>query len=388
MHLTFKGGSQWRFVGNWESIRRGGLFIDQNLFKKLDNAPPKPGGLDNSGLPSSCDEEAASKQDTCSSHQDESKSERGEHARRRQSGHKKISHASTEARKCGKDREAEDEGCAKVRVRMVWEMPARGEASLTHYDLPLNFLASCGCAYGASYEPTAALSALAYSGDERASVGPGPGCGRCFRLTLQAPHFPPNSGEPSFTMPDPPPSVVVKIVDKCPSDQFCQASRRRPNKVCSPRAHTEIHRNSTFSPPFFLSTHGCPAAALQIGFQIHFDLALPSPALNQSFFPSDVERFGYEDFGVWIIDYEAVSCEQWAGWSNRSNLGVETSYPGYEDSCCPINPPYVHQSDLSQINQSSTPLIHLQILRQPSPSQSTLASILTTPLLSSLIFFS
>jgi len=193
---------------------------------------------------------------------------------------------------------------------MGWEMPARGQASLTHYDLPLNFLASCGCAYGASYEPTAALSALAYSGAERASVGPGPGCGRCFRLTLQAPHMPDDTDEPPLTMPDPRPSVVVKIVDKCPSDQFCQASHQLPNKI---------------------------------GFQIHFDLALPSPALNLSFFPSDEGRFGYRDFGVWIIDYEAVSCEEWAGWSNRTNLGVEPSYPGYEDSCCPFNPSYTDQ---------------------------------------------
>ncbi|WAQ90269.1 hypothetical protein PtA15_12A257 [Puccinia triticina] len=171
---------------------------------------------------------------------------------------------------------------------MTWIIPPSGSASLTHYDLPLNFLAACGCAYGASYHATAAISALAYSGDERASVGPGPGCGRCFRLTLQSAH----GVSPPFVPADPKPSVVVKI----------------------------------------------------IGQQIHFDLALPSPALNLSFFPSNPDLYGYSDFGVWNINYQTVSCEEWTGWSNKTNLGVEPSYPGFEESCCPINPPYT--SDL------------------------------------------
>ncbi|WAR61577.1 hypothetical protein PtB15_12B267 [Puccinia triticina] len=81
-----------------------------------------------------------------------------------------------------------------------------------------------------------------------------------------------------------------------------------------------------------------------IGQQIHFDLALPSPALNLSFFPSNPDLYGYSDFGVWNINYQTVSCEEWTGWSNKTNLGVEPSYPGFEESCCPINPPYT--SDL------------------------------------------
>ncbi|EFP84497.2 uncharacterized protein PGTG_10217 [Puccinia graminis f. sp. tritici CRL 75-36-700-3] len=205
---------------------------------------------------------------------------------------------------------------------MTWMIPAAGTASLTHYDLPLNYLASyvtraqiatirakphrCGCAYGASYHATAALSSLAYSGDERQSIGPGPGCGRCFRLTLRSAH----GVDPPFVPADPKPSVVVKIVDKCPSPEFCAATRTHPNKI---------------------------------GQQIHFDLALPSPALNLSFFPSNVELYGYSDFGIWNIDYETVSCEEWAGWTNASSLGVERSYPGYEESCCPTNPPYTNE---------------------------------------------
>lgn len=189
---------------------------------------------------------------------------------------------------------------------MTWMIPPAGSASLTHYDLPLNYLASCGCAYGASYHATAALSSLAYSGDERASIGPGPGCGRCFRLTLGSAH----GVDPPFVLTDPKPSVVVKIVDKCPSPEFCSATRTHPNKI---------------------------------GQQIHFDLALPSPALNMSFFPSNPGLYGYSDFGIWNIDYETVSCEEWGGWTNGTNLGVERSYPGYEESCCPTNPPYTNQ---------------------------------------------
>jgi hypothetical protein len=98
-----------------------------------------------------------------------------------------------------------------------------------------------------------------------------------------------------------------------------------------------------------------------------------------------------------------VSCEEWAGWSNLTNLGVEPSYPGHEDSCCPINPPYVRllaspttttilllffyiniltnqnlyirthldilnnpdQPDVRSVHQSPAALIHLQIRRRP-----------------------
>ncbi|MBW0516188.1 hypothetical protein O181_055903 [Austropuccinia psidii MF-1] len=197
---------------------------------------------------------------------------------------------------------------------MVWQLPLSGFASLTHYDLPINFLASCGCSYGATFHPTAALSSLAYSGTERQSLGPGPGCGQCFNLTL----LEASQASPPFIIPEPDstpfhtpkPSVVVKVIDKCPSPVYCTATRFKPNKF---------------------------------GHFIHFDLALPSPALNQSFFPANRQLYGYDDFGIWDISYQSVSCELWSGWSNKSTLEVEKSYPGYQDNCCPSNPGYTNQ---------------------------------------------
>ena len=37
-----------------------------------------------------------------------------------------------------------------------------GPASLTHYDLPLDFVAACGCTPESTHYPTAALSQMAY----------------------------------------------------------------------------------------------------------------------------------------------------------------------------------------------------------------------------------
>lgn len=42
------------------------------------------------------------------------------------------------------------------------EYPDYGPASLTHYDLPTNFVAACGCTPASTHYPTAALSQLAY----------------------------------------------------------------------------------------------------------------------------------------------------------------------------------------------------------------------------------
>ncbi|KAI8453561.1 hypothetical protein BY996DRAFT_4582994 [Phakopsora pachyrhizi] len=209
--------------------------------------------------------------------------------------------------------------------------PTRGSASLTHYDLPLNYLASCGCSYGASYHPTAALSSFAYSGLDSKTIGPGPACGRCFKITLISA----SEASPPFVIPEPSesnnhrprPTVVIKVVDKCPSPVYCSAAPGRLNKLKR---------------------------------LIHFDLAVPSPELNLSFFPSNQELYGYSDFGVCEldsvlslllfdsmsclkgnVDYETISCETWSGWSNESNLGVEESYPGYQDNCCPRDPGFV-----------------------------------------------
>ena len=42
------------------------------------------------------------------------------------------------------------------------DYPDFGPASLTHYDLPTNFVAACGCTPASTHYPTAALSQLAY----------------------------------------------------------------------------------------------------------------------------------------------------------------------------------------------------------------------------------
>lgn len=90
---------------------------------------------------------------------------------------------------------------------------------------------SCGCSTVSGYYPTAALSSLAYSGKTAYSLGAGPGCGRCFKITLVSAH----EASPPFVLanrPDlPTPSVVVKIVDKCPSPTYCSATERTQNSV-------------------------------------------------------------------------------------------------------------------------------------------------------------
>lgn len=50
----------------------------------------------------------------------------------------------------------------------------------------------------------------------------------------------------------------------------------------------------------------------------HFDLSVPSPALNMSFFPTNTSFYGYEDFGSWIIDFHETGCENWSGWINET----------------------------------------------------------------------
>ena len=42
------------------------------------------------------------------------------------------------------------------------DYPDFGPASLTHYDLPTNFVAACGCTPASTHYPTAALSQMAY----------------------------------------------------------------------------------------------------------------------------------------------------------------------------------------------------------------------------------
>lgn len=99
--------------------------------------------------------------------------------------------------------------------------PDVGFASMTHYSLPLDYIASCGCTPTSTHYPTAALSEQAFG----SSSAYGPACGRCFMLTLlntflSDPPFYPNTTN----------SVVVKITDSCPSiSVWCSATASKPN---------------------------------------------------------------------------------------------------------------------------------------------------------------
>ncbi|GAA5959585.1 hypothetical protein JCM3765_007205 [Sporobolomyces pararoseus] len=183
-------------------------------------------------------------------------------------------------------------------------VPSVGSASLTHTILPLDVITSCGCSKGASYYPTAALSQAAYG----SSVASGPACGQCFNLTLRETF----GAVPTWVLSEEQKvSTVVKIVDKCPAVKgqapgkgWCGATSEKRNKADQ----------------FF-----------------HFDLSVPSPALNLSFFPSNLSYYGYEDFGSWIIDFEQTSCENWQGWNNETALGIDVSLTS-ESGCCSANP--------------------------------------------------
>lgn len=109
------------------------------------------------------------------------------------------------------------------------EYPASGIATMTHYTLPLDFIASCGCAPASTHYPTAALNQMAYG----SSAAFGLGCGRCFNLTLLNTFL----SEPPF-FPNVTKSVVVKVTDLCPlGGQWCSATPEKANR-CVIALHT------------------------------------------------------------------------------------------------------------------------------------------------------
>jgi len=174
---------------------------------------------------------------------------------------------------------------------------------LTHYDLPLGgYVASCGCGGNSSYYPTAALSQAAYG----SSSSSGPACGQCFNLTLSSAF---DASPPYIVNPATAPNVVVKITDKCPKPviydadkTWCGATKGKPNKA---------------------------------GVYLHFDLSSPSPAIPLSFFPNA----SYGDYGAWLITFESVSCQHWAGYRNDTASIVDPSLLGIGGTgCCPSDP--------------------------------------------------
>ncbi|TFK93729.1 hypothetical protein K466DRAFT_642631 [Polyporus arcularius HHB13444] len=176
------------------------------------------------------------------------------------------------------------------------DYPADGTATLTHYTLPDGYIASCGCTGDSTRYPTVAMSQFAYG----SSTAYGPGCGRCFKITLLNTY----TASPPF-IPNVTKSVVVKVTDLCPvgGAGWCSATPGKPN---------------------------------QGGQYINFDLAWPSVAIPDDFFPSDEAFYGYTDFGVWNVTYQTVDClENWAGAKKASALG---SVDDGSSVCCPANP--------------------------------------------------
>ncbi|KDQ27682.1 plant-expansin-like protein [Pleurotus ostreatus PC15] len=177
------------------------------------------------------------------------------------------------------------------------DYPANGFATMTHYTLPRDYVAACGCTPSSTHYPTAALSQMAFG----SSAAYGPGCGRCFKLTLLNTFL----SDPPF-YPTESKSITVKITDLCPlGGDWCSATTNKPNKA---------------------------------GLSLNFDLAFPSSSIPDDFFPSNEAFYGYTDFGVWNTSYQVVPCnENWPGSRNQAALG-SVANQGPESVCCPAEP--------------------------------------------------
>jgi hypothetical protein len=102
------------------------------------------------------------------------------------------------------------------------QYPNSGVATMTHYTLPEDYIASCGCTARSTHYPTAALNQMAFG----SSTGYGPACGRCFKLTLLNTFL----SDPPF-YPTATKSVVVKVTDLCPLSKtgWCNGTVSGPN---------------------------------------------------------------------------------------------------------------------------------------------------------------
>ncbi|KII92808.1 hypothetical protein PLICRDRAFT_37602 [Plicaturopsis crispa FD-325 SS-3] len=212
-----------------------------------------------------------------------------------------------------------------------------GTATMTHYTIPLDFVASCGCTPASTHYATAAMSQYAFG----SSTSYGPGCGRCFNLTLLNTFLSDPPFYPTVTK-----SVVVKVTDLCPflENGWCGATTEKTN----------------------------PGGAY-----INFDLAFPSPAIPDDFFPSNATLYGYTDFGVWNVSYESVDCNpDWPGSKEAAAVGSEAILG--TSACCPADP----FSNTSQIcpsfsDQNGIPPDTTTSFAYPHSIPSTAALILT-----------
>lgn len=107
------------------------------------------------------------------------------------------------------------------------QYPDTGTATMTHYTLPQNYIASCGCTGESTHFPTAALNQMAFGSSDNY----GPSCGRCFKLTLLNTFLSHPPFYPTVTK-----SVVVKVTDLCPLSKtgWCNATTSGPNASVIP----------------------------------------------------------------------------------------------------------------------------------------------------------
>jgi hypothetical protein len=180
-----------------------------------------------------------------------------------------------------------------------------GRTTLTHYDLPLDYVASCGCVARSTHYPTAAVNALIFG----STTSFGPLCGTCFRLRLLTTPFsplPPLGDGMSFLVNDTDaPTVVVKVTDSCPlGGQWCSQTYDPATNVSMPNGLSSM---------------------------IHFDLAWPSAAIPSSFYPLDST---HTDYGVWTASYERVDCALWRGHQDAASWGSD--WAQQDAACCPM----------------------------------------------------
>lgn len=172
---------------------------------------------------------------------------------------------------------------------LAWKWAEKGIASMTWYTDFSHENLACNCKPNAMVVgPTVALAEVAYGAFDH--FGSGPACGLCYRLSPYATA----DGAPLSPIPEP---IVFRVTDECP------------------------HQSNA---------EWCPGAAGGLnahGFEFHFDVNIDSwgGKLN-----------GWFQGGHMQCNFELVSCEEWAGWSEDTNTfsGTNSQYWG----CCPVNP--------------------------------------------------
>lgn len=156
------------------------------------------------------------------------------------------------------------------------QYPPNGLASMTHYEMPSDFVASCGCTGASSGYPTAAMSQMAFG----SSTSYGPACGKCFNLTLLNTFL----SDPPF-YPSQSKSIIIKVTDLCPlsGNGWCDA--------------TEDKKNPYVSITLDLYQRHCRSiASIRAGHDLNFDLVWPSAAIPNDFFPSNQSLYGMNSF--------------------------------------------------------------------------------------------